>query len=491
MAFIKPVSSLSIKRSVNMYTITLFLSFGALLYWLAVDRYQVFVASHEESAANTTRVAAYEIRKTLKEKQQIIDIFVERSKELIDELLKNPEDEDIYQQLWQRLEKYQSDIIAFNIIDMQGRPAIDDFNGDIGVACLEDIDHYIKTGKQRIRMHLNHNVYHYDVISKYSSKNISKLVFVSFDISEIVDALDSTQPVNHNLMLINKQAGKLKEANSHGVGGSFTDRWDFSLSDAETLAVLSENRVKGTEWHVIDMPDETLFKSYRKRITNEYLIAFYIFAIIAMFMRHILLKQDEKRTDAEKHMLENNVQIKSLNKELELLSITDSLTGLYNRRYFDEAIQREWSRGLRSNNLLSCILIDVDYFKNYNDLYGHQSGDKCLKDIAMVMKDTFRRAGDVVARYGGEEFIIIMSETDKEGTIAVITQFWRELEKLKILHESSLVDKCVTVSAGLVSQVPSGDESIEDFIRKADKALYKAKTTGRNQWLMYEDTINS
>jgi len=84
--------------------------------------------------------------------------------------------------------------------------------------------------------------------------------------------------------------------------------------------------------------------------------------------------------------------------------------------------------------LLSCILIDVDYFKNYNDLYGHQSGDKCLKDIAMVMKDTFRRAGDVVARYGGEEFIIIMSETDKEGTIAVITQFWRELEKLKILQ---------------------------------------------------------
>jgi diguanylate cyclase (GGDEF)-like protein len=125
--------------------------------------------------------------------------------------------------------------------------------------------------------------------------------------------------------------------------------------------------------------------------------------------------------------------------------------------------------------------MDIDYFKDYNDTYGHPSGDKCLKDLSLVMKDTFRRAGDIVARYGGVEFIIIMSDTNKEEAEATITLFKKELKKLRILNEASSIDKYVTISCGLITQTPSQSDSIEDFIRKADKALYQAKDKGRNQ----------
>jgi len=208
--------------------------------------------------------------------------------------------------------------------------------------------------------------------------------------------------------------------------------------------------------------------------------------LIALFMRNILLVQDEKRTTAEKQLQENNEQIKILNNKLELLSRTDSLTGLYNRRYFDEMIHQEWNRGLRSQQPLSCILFDIDYFKDYNDCYGHQAGDKCLIDISLVMKDTFKRAGDVVGRYGGEEFIVIMPNTNLEEAKTALRNYQKELARLRIPHKESSANCYVTMSEGFITTVPSKDETIEDIIRKADKALYQAKANGRNQWVEYQ-----
>jgi len=146
MALIEPISTLSIKRAVNLYTIILFLSFGVLLYWLGVDRYQTYVDSHEGKAKNTTKVVAFEINNTLKEKQRIIDIFIESSMELITELSNDPENDATHQQLSERLKKFQPDSFAFNIMTLSGEPIISDFNGDIGELCLEDIKNYIADG---------------------------------------------------------------------------------------------------------------------------------------------------------------------------------------------------------------------------------------------------------------------------------------------------------------------------------------------------------
>ena len=487
MTLIQPVSGLSIKRAVNLYTIILFLSFGALLYWVAADRYQFFFNSFEDAANNLTKISAFQINKTLKDKQRVIDIFVVDSGDLITELSDNPEDDELHQAINARLKKYQPDFIEFNIVTESGETIIGDANGGIGEVCLEDCMHYIKHDEQRIRLHTNRDTYHYDVISKYSTNNTSRYFIVSFNDSEISDLLKSIQPDKHNLMLVNKEANNLIEITSQGSRQTISDRQGFRMRGGENLRALSITKVKGTNWHVFDIHDDDLFSNYLNKIITEYAIVFYIFSIITLFMRHILINQDIKRTAAEEQLQKNHNQIKDLNNQLEQLSITDSLTGLYNRRYFDEIINQEWNRGLRSNNPLSCILLDIDYFKNYNDLYGHQAGDQCLKDISLVMKDTFRRAGDMVARYGGEEFIVLMSDTSKEGVKAAMTLFQQELEKLKIPHHDSDINEYVTISAGMVNQAPSRDESIESFIRKADKALYQAKSAGKNQWVMHEE----
>jgi len=486
MNLIEPVSSISTKRAVNLYTIVLFLSFGILLYWLATERYEVFINYHKDIANNTTKIVAFEINKSLKEKQRIIDIFIESHKDLITDLSDNPEDEEIYQALEDHLRKYQPDFFAFNIMTLIGEPIIGDFDGNIGEICLQDLQRYVQNGKQNIRIHPNSNAYHYDIVSKYSNDKTSQLFFVSFKINELSDLLNSTQPEKHSLILINKEQNNLIEITAEGSRLEISDRLDFRMNDVENLRSLSTTKINDSSWHIIDMRDEGLFDNYKNKIIKEYLIAFFAFAIIALLMRAILISQDKKRTAAETQLQKNHKQIKDLNNQLELLSRIDSLTGLYNRRYFDEMINQEWNRGLRSKHKLSCILLDVDYFKNYNDFYGHQAGDKCLKEIARLMIEIFRRAGDVVARYGGEEFIILMSESSKEDVQAAITQFQDELKKLKIPHQKSEVANFVTVSAGLVNQIPSKDESIEDFIRKADLALYQAKTGGRNQWIIHK-----
>jgi len=485
MSLIEPVSSLSIKKAVNLYTVVLFLSFGILLYWLAIDRYQAFISSHEDKANNTTKVVAFEINKTIREKQRIIDIFIDSSKDLIAELSDDPEDEGLYQLLTERLRKYQPDFFTFNIMNLAGEPVIGDFDGNVGELCLEDLRDYIKNGEQNIRLHPNNNAYHFDIASTFSVNGVKQIFFVSFYTDEISDMLSSVQSEGHSLILINKEANNLIEMTTQGNRKTISGRMDFRMNGDESFRVLSATKVKGTSWHVVDMRNDGLFMAYRNKIITEYMIAFYVFTIVVLFMRHILLNQDEKRTTAEELLQKNNRKINELNNQLELLSKTDSLTGLYNRRYFDEMINLEWNRGLRSNNAMSCILFDIDYFKDYNDFYGHQDGDRCLKNVSTLMQDSFRRAGDIVARYGGEEFIVVMADSEQGDTIAAIEHFQMELEKLKIPHEQSGVAKHITMSIGFFIQVPSRDESVEDIIRKADEALYRAKSDGRAQWAMY------
>jgi len=482
MSLIEPVSSLSIKRAVNLYTIILFLSFGTLLYWIAADRYQAFISSHEEKANNTTRILAFEINKTLKEKQRIIDMFIESSLGLITELSENPKDDNAYQQLSARLKRYQQDFFAFNILTSNGEPVV----GAIGKLCREDLNYYIENGVQNIRLHPDKNTYHFDITNTFSINDVKYFFIASFYTNEISDMLSSVQSENHNLILINKGANNSIEITPEGNRKANSNSLDFRMDGEESFRVLSITQVKGTDWHAVDMHNENLFTDYIRKIITEYVVAFYVFSIVILFMRHILLNQDEKRTLAEQQLQKNNEKIKELNNQLDLLSKTDGLTGLYNRRYFDEMINLEWNRGIRSNSALSCILFDVDHFKDYNDAYGHQTGDQCLKDISVLMKDSFRRAGDVIARYGGEEFIVIMADSSPRDTIAAIEHMQEELVKLKLPHEKSESSKYVTISAGFVNQIPSRDSSIEDFIRKADQALYLAKADGRNQWVIHK-----
>jgi len=170
-----------------------------------------------------------------------------------------------------------------------------------------------------------------------------------------------------------------------------------------------------------------------------------------------------------------NMKLEKANLKLEKLSQTDALTGLYNRLMFDRTLKSEWERCKRHFIPLSLIMVDIDYFKLFNDNYGHLAGDDCIKKIAEVLSSTAKRISDSVARYGGEEFVIILPHTEKEDALKLAEHIRENVEGLKIPHEYSNVSHYVTISLGVVSLIPSAGMSTDQFILTADNALYEAK----------------
>jgi diguanylate cyclase (GGDEF)-like protein len=166
---------------------------------------------------------------------------------------------------------------------------------------------------------------------------------------------------------------------------------------------------------------------------------------------------------------------------LEDISQVDALTGIANRRMFDAVLSQEWSRAKRQRSPISLIMVDVDSFKNYNDTYGHQAGDECLRKIAEVLRRTAHRATDLAARYGGEEFAVLLPLTEKEGAIYVAETIRGEVEELRLPHAASGVTPWVTVSVGVAFTVPELSQPHETLIADADSALYQAKHSGRNR----------
>ena len=190
------------------------------------------------------------------------------------------------------------------------------------------------------------------------------------------------------------------------------------------------------------------------------------------------------RDITERKYAENT--LKEANERLERLSASDGLTGVANRRCFDQTIQREWMRLQRTKDFLSLIMCDVDFFKLFNDTYGHQDGDDCLKSVAKTLQETTRRGGDCVARYGGEEFAVIMPETDEKSAVHVAEKIRQAVEKMAIAHSKSSIALCVTLSLGVTTVVPDDQGTPELLIKCVDKALYLAKSSGRNRVMVWE-----
>jgi diguanylate cyclase (GGDEF)-like protein len=184
--------------------------------------------------------------------------------------------------------------------------------------------------------------------------------------------------------------------------------------------------------------------------------------------------------------LENKViarteELEQANKRLEQLSRVDSLTGLANRRFFDERIQEKWSCALTEREPLSIIMLDIDYFKQYNDNYGHIKGDNCLRQIATELANAISYGVGFVARYGGEEFVILLANTDAKRATLIAEKIRKRIERLKIEHLLSKVNNNVTISLGVNTIGVSKDVTLEQFINEADQALYLAKEKGRNK----------
>lgn len=176
-----------------------------------------------------------------------------------------------------------------------------------------------------------------------------------------------------------------------------------------------------------------------------------------------------------------NERLREANRMLQQLSLLDALTSIPNRRYFEEYFNQEWRRAARNRKDLSLVMVDIDHFKAFNDTYGHQAGDECLKQVARALNSVLKRQSDFVARYGGEEFAIVLPDTDLNGAVLLAEKMLEQVITLQLEHSQSDTSEWLTISAGVASTVPRPGANQAVLVAEADHALYQAKQSGRQQ----------
>ncbi|KMY66777.1 hypothetical protein AAU61_16225 [Desulfocarbo indianensis] len=189
----------------------------------------------------------------------------------------------------------------------------------------------------------------------------------------------------------------------------------------------------------------------------------------------------DRRKAREQQLIEMTSRLSEANQELKRLSSLDGLTGVANRRLFDVTLEQEWRRSMRQKRSLALVMMDIDFFKLYNDHYGHQAGDECLKQVSAAIQKCLRRPADLLARYGGEEFVALLPDTDLPGAFTLAEYARRGIERLALAHSFSKAAPVVTVSLGVAAIIPENRFKPAQLLGAADQALYRAKEEGRNR----------
>lgn len=254
---------------------------------------------------------------------------------------------------------------------------------------------------------------------------------------------------------------------------STINRWSYS-TDIVGIA--------GRTWRITATPS----KGYV--LENHTLLPWLVFVIgvlFSIFITYVLIQSHRQTKVVENVVMQRTQELHEANRKLSDMARLDGLTGIYNRRTFNEKLDEEWNRGLRDKFSLSLIMIDIDYFKDYNDHYGHQLGDVCLEKVAKAIQSISRRKADTVARYGGEEFAIILPNEQNPEVYA--EKCLIAVRELNIEHNASKIAQKITISVGVNTITPSKESSSLILIRNADQALYNAKRSGRNRYEIVEN----
>ena len=270
---------------------------------------------------------------------------------------------------------------------------------------------------------------------------------------------------------------------------------DLVMPNIDGLQLLSlfrsDPETKSVPIIVLSTKEDPKVKSEAFSIgASDYLVKFpdsiEVLARIRAHSRSYLAQQ--QRDKAYLALRQMQVELERKNAELEALSCRDGLTGILNRRGFDDYLSKEWLRALREAKELGFLLVDIDFFKTYNDNYGHQGGDECLRRVAHALGAALKRPSDIVARYGGEEFAVVLPDTSLTGASKIAEALREGVESMNIPHGFSQVTDHLTISVGVASIKPLPNQTPEVLIEMADKALYEAKHQGRNGYCAWQPT---
>lgn len=466
---------------VSAFFVVVFLIFAAIMLLSTHERQSSFhndqVYFGKKAAANARDV----VLSSLSNRKRFIALFVEDNKKLIQRLADNPDNDQIFELIKKQLSRYVPDLFTINITNHKAELLIDDFEGFTGALCQNDILEFVGTGSQLIRVHPNHIIYHYDVLEEFKKENKEFIFFASFNLNELQSALKHASLEGHKLLLVRDVPDMLIEITEKGGRDAIKNRLDFRLTEDEESAVLSVTKVDGTHWSVIDMLDERLVEEFNSKLVFQNIIVFLVFTLLLVVVRYFIVS----------NILKKNQEILDLNASLQNLLLIDGLTGLYNKAHLESHLNKEWFRTLRDKHLLTVLLIDIDYFKRYNDNYGHLEGDKCLHQVAEVLQASFKRENDFVARFGGEEFCVVLNDKSAASPEELIESMHLRFKDKSIEHNFSVTAPYITVSVGVASVVPSHEDSPNKLLDRADKALYRAKELGRNRTEYSKGTIYS
>jgi len=384
---------------------------------------------------------------------------------------------DLFESIQQEINSELPNVNRSTITDKIGEPLLEEFEGFIGESCKNNLVDFTKSSLNQVQIHPNSLEYHFDIMVPYSDPllHFSGIFFTSFKTDGIREILKQGENRSSKLYLVHNKHPRLIEVSSEGNRAQISR--DIYLTEEESSRANIKDRVKLTQWSLYSVPPVECLSGQKQSIIKQGAIKIFLIYLIAITFTVFILK---KKKNSEKIISQYIKSLESANKDNEKLSLTDSLTELPNRRSFDERIKVEWARAIRETIPISIIIIDIDFFKQFNDSYGHVMGDECLKKVAHEIALSFNRESDYVARYGGEEFVVILPNCNDIEELVITCN--KNIENLKITHNKSNVSKYVTISLGVNMMIPDQNSDVLEFINSADSALYRAKDAGRNQY---------
>jgi len=495
-------------RLTSLLVVSLLLVVMSLLYRNCEQRVNDFITSQqtlmEKSAADTVQALAIYIKQT----RRTVELLATAKKDLIFHLSQNPEDELAQDKLDQQLQQYIPDYFSFTITDSRGEPLLDDFDGEIGDVCRQDIELFAQSNHPaKLMIHPNALQYHFDIMSQIKFDDGSDgIFFVSFKPDVLSQLLANSEIGSHQMLLLHKEKKGLIELSSKG---SRVDMGrEFKLNEAEINSITVRHNIPDSLWELVYIPDQNLYRRIERHYQVQALEVFAVVFVFSVLMIVLIRREEMRRVNVELALQESHNQLESrvqrrtealsqanetlqteirqrkrAEKQLQHDALHDVLTGLPNRNLFMNHLEKSVKSKLRDKDYLYAVMfIDLDDFKMINDSMGHEAGDILLKTVATRLLSCLR-PGDTLARFGGDEFVALITNFNDVNDLSGLAERMNETVAQEVfIHEQGVV---IHASTGIAL---GSDKYVENakILRDADSAMYQAKKSGSGKYFIFE-----